>query len=296
MPGYSAITIIYNPNSTGSGKALALALEKQLRKTLKKQAVAVVPTEYKGHAERLAYELAQATSRPLIISSSGDGGYHEIVNGVMRARHAGAQAVTGLLPAGNANDHFRNLHEHDMLEAMQSGLVQTIDLLKLSYTDETGAARSRYAHSYIGLGLTPQAGEELNKHRLNPFIETWIILKVLLSLRPVRLRVKGGLRTYDSLIFSNIPRMSKVLSLSDIADARDGKFEVTAFRRHSKIRLIMRLFAASTTGLHGTRQASEFSFRTLKSSEIQLDGEILTLPPKTDATVSIEPLALRCIV
>jgi diacylglycerol kinase family enzyme len=295
MPGYTAITIIYNPRSTGSGKTLAIRLEKQLRKLLPAQQITIVPTEYIGHAEALAYEAAQATKRPLIISSSGDGGYHEIVNGVMRAQQQGAHPVSGLLPAGNANDHFHNLHHQDVLAAIKASTAQTIDLLKINYT-ERGQQYERYAHSYIGLGLTTQAGQELNRHKLNLWTEAWIITKVLFSLRPVRLRVKGSLRTYDSLIFSNIPRMSKVLSLSDIADAHDGKFEITAFRRRSKARLIARLFRASTRGLHGTRQASEFSFRTLQPTEIQLDGELIQLDPKTTVTVSIEPAALRCIV
>jgi diacylglycerol kinase (ATP) len=295
MPGYSAITIIYNPNSTGSGETLAMGLEKQLRKLSPRPRVAVVPTQYRGHAEALAYEIAHATERPLIISSSGDGGYHEIVNGIMRAQKEGAHVVSGLLPAGNANDHFRNLHDKDMLSAIKAGKTQQIDLLKLSYSSE-GKDHIRYAHSYIGLGLTPEAGQELNRHKLNLWTEIWIVAKVLFRLRPVRLRVKGSLRTYDSLIFSNIPRMSKILSLSDVADARDGKFEITAFRRHSKLRLIARLFAASVNGLHGTRQASEFTFTTTGRTTIQLDGEIKHLPADVTVAVSIEPLTLRCII
>jgi diacylglycerol kinase (ATP) len=198
MPGYSAITIIYNPNSTGSGETLAMGLEKQLRKLSPRPRVAVVPTQYRGHAEALAYEIAHATERPLIISSSGDGGYHEIVNGIMRAQKEGAHVVSGLLPAGNANDHFRNLHDKDMLSAIKAGKTQQIDLLKLSYSSE-GKDHIRYAHSYIGLGLTPEAGQELNRHKLNLWTEIWIVAKVLFRLRPVRLRVKGSLRTYDSV-------------------------------------------------------------------------------------------------
>jgi diacylglycerol kinase family enzyme len=292
---YTAAAIIYNPNSTGSGKDLARQLKTDLASAVPGLAVTLIPTEHPGHGEELAYELATATKHPLIISSSGDGGYHEVVNGLMRAIREGATPVAGLLPAGNANDHFHSLHKGDVAAAIAAGHERSIDLLKLAATVD-GRPFERYAHSYIGLGLTPQAGHELNQTKLNLIKEIGIVLKVLFFLRPVRLIVHNHPRLYDSLIFSNIEKMSKVLSLAEQAAPTDGKFEITAFRRRNKLRLIASLIRASTTGLKGATQATSFQFRTTHSTLTQLDGEIITLDAATDARIALQPSALSCII
>lgn len=295
MAEYTSITIIYNPNSTGSGKTLAQELKVKLLKELPEQAIKLVPTKRAGHAEELAYKYAKASERPLIISASGDGGYNEVINGIMLAIQEGARPVAGLLPAGNANDHFSNLHDGDFTHAVLHGKHHLIDLLKLDATNNNSHVK-RYAHSYIGLGLTPKAGHELNKVQLNRFNEAWIVAKVLYKLRPTRLKVAGRIRSYDSLVFSNVSKMSKVLSLSQTAELNDGKFEVTAFYRRNKMKLLVSLLKATTTGLHGGLQTDEFTFETLKSSMVQLDGEIITLDAHTAVVVGLERTVLECIV
>lgn len=293
MPRYTSITILYNPKSTGSSKTLAKQLRKDLRAALPKQAVHMTPTKKHGHGESLAYKLSKASSHPLIISASGDGGYHEVVNGAMRAQAEGAHPTTGVLPAGNANDHYHAVHDHDVVQAIKAGEAKQIDLLQLQYGD-----RTEYAHSYIGLGMTARSGHMLNVHRArrNQLIDIWLIAKVILFSGPVELYVEGKRRRYDSIIFSNIGKMSKILSLSEVAHPADGKFEVTTARHRSKLWFILHLAKASTMGLHGKRQISEFNFTTTRRTLVQLDGEIITLPSNTTATLTIASKALRCIV
>lgn len=295
MARYSAITIIYNPNSTGSGKRQARRLEKKLHSKLPHMPVHVAATEYAGHAETLAYEAAMGSKHPLIISASGDGGYHEVINGLMQAVRDGAEPVAGLLPAGNANDHHRNLHRGDIAEAIEKQHEQVVDLLKLTAVSE-GRPITRYAHSYIGVGLTPKVSQELNKTNLNRLKEMWIVTKVLVFLQPVRLVIHGEARTYDSLIFSNVAKMAKVMSISKQSRPDDGVFEVTAFRRRNKLRLIASLLKATTTGYTAGEQTSEFSFETMRPILVQLDGEIMAADAETTLTVSIDAKRLRCII
>ena len=295
MPHYTAITIIYNPISTGPGEKLAHQLATDLQKTLPKKIISVMPTEYAGHAEVLAYEAAVASGKPLIISASGDGGYHEVVNGLMKAQLEGAKPVAGLLPAGNANDHFRELHEHEMVDAILSGKEKVIDLLKLTATSKRQPL-IRYAHSYIGLGLTLQGARELNKTQLNTLKEAWIVLKILIHVEPVRLIVRGRQQLYDSLIFSNVSKMSKVLSLSPVAAPDDGKFEVTAFDHRHKLKLLVSLLQATTIGRAEDEQTNRYEFKTTRSTRIQLDGEIKKLKNRTTVTITSEHKVLRCVV
>jgi diacylglycerol kinase (ATP) len=292
---YTAVTIIYNPKSTGPSEANARGLAKQLEGTPVAKLVKVIPTEFAGHAEELAYTLSTASKRPLIISSSGDGGYNEVVNGVLKAQAEGYTPTCGLLPSGNANDHYHNLHQEPVAEQIVKGRQLHIDVLCVAATVD-GQAWQRYAHSYIGIGLTPKVGHELNKVKLNRWRESWIVLKTLQQLRTTRLKVHGKERGYDSLIFSNVGRMSKILSLSSTAELTDGKFEVISFPSHNKMYLIRQLLKAVTVGLHTTRHADHYTFETIHPTQIQLDGEIYKIDGGSAVKVTLEPKSLHCII
>ena len=292
---YTSISVIFNPESTGASEKLAGQFVKKLLVTLPLQKVDLLPTSHKGHAEKLAYTLALGSARPLIISSSGDGGYHEVINGLMKAQVEGAQPVAGLLPAGNANDHYRGLHSIDIVDAIVTQQEQYIDLLQLSTICQEKPLQ-RYAHSYIGLGLTPKAGQQLNRSKLKRLNEVWIVAKVLLNLSSITLKVNGELRHYDSLVFSNVPKMSKILKLSHNSTASDGKFEVTSFRRRNKLRLIVALLKATTHGPVTERHTSSYRFSTVTPTLVQLDGEIITIDANCASHVTIAPAVLRCII
>lgn len=295
MDEYTSITIIYNPKSTGDSKKLASELVAQLRDSGLNNNVSAVATKHRGHAESLAYELATTTRHPLIISASGDGGYNEVVNGVMRATQTGAHPVAGLLPAGNANDHYHAVHNKDVASAIIDQHEQHIDLLHVRATQDQKTVE-RYAHSYVGAGLTPKVGHELNKTKLSRIKETWIVCKTLLTLQPVRLTINGRTHSYDSLLCSNISTMAKVLRLSDNAHVRDGRFEVNAFRRKNRLTLIRKLLTATIKGLPGNHTADRFSFTTVKPTLLQLDGELITCDARTEVNITLAQHALCCIV
>jgi diacylglycerol kinase family enzyme len=270
-------------------------LEEQLSASLPNTIIKRVKTDHAGHAEDIAYRAARATKRPLVISVSGDGGYHEVVNGLMKAQQDGARPVAGLLPGGNANDHYRTLHEGDIVPRIAAGDERHIDLLKITTTVK-GKAFTRYGHSYIGIGLTPKAGNELNKTKLNAIKELWIVARSIMTLSPVRIIVHGQKQAYDSLVFSNIDSMSKVLTLSKHAEVHDGKFEVTGFKKRNKLHLLRLLLRASTLGLRGTTHAKKFVFTTTKPLLVQIDGEIVTVDAGTDVTITSEYQVLRCVI
>lgn len=295
---FTSISIIYNPNSTGPGKQLATQLKRDLKKLQPTQLVRLIKTEYVGHAELLAFELARASSKPLIISASGDGGYHEVVNGLLRAQAESATPIAGLLPAGNANDHYHNLHNADTATAICEQQIQTVDVLRLKCLQK-GRSLQRYAHSYIGLGLTPVVGRELNKTELNRINEIWITLQSLAKLRPTKIISLGKKRSYDSIICSNVSKMSKVLKLtksSEVTLMQDGKFEVTAAPSRSKIQLLRYLIKATTVGLDGGRITDHYKFKTIKPIVMQLDGEICRIDGNSDVDITISRRVLRCII
>src|SRR5690606_12603993 len=108
---------------------------------------------------------------------------------------------------------------------IKDGSTKQIDLLQLSGKSK-GKEWTRYAHSYIGFGITPAVSEELNKTNLTPAKEIRIALKSLTSTKPFQIIRNGKKRDYFSVIVSNVSRMAKFFNLSKDSFINDGKFEV----------------------------------------------------------------------
>ena len=112
---FDRIVVIFNPQSTGDGPRLAEELGMDLARRLPEIPVRLCPTERAGHARDLARDAAQA-GYPLIVSVSGDGGYNEVVDGVMQA--GTDNAVCAVKAAGNANDHRRTTAQRPLIDAI----------------------------------------------------------------------------------------------------------------------------------------------------------------------------------
>ena len=296
MTSSSSISIIFNPNSTGDSKAGATELEKQLKKALPATKIELIPTKYAGHAEELAYSLSMSRKKPLIISASGDGGYNEVVNGVMRAGKKTNTPVCAVLPTGNANDHSRTMHEEPLWQLIQKGIVTKLDILKVTIKQPSKAQVVRYAHSYVGLGLTPVVAAELNRHTLNAFREMALVLKTFFKYRPFKIRRNNKTITLDSLIFTNINQMAKILTLAEKNKPDDGKFEIVTFPHGHKLLLVRTLLKAATIGLKTSKRANNYQFEVIKKMPMQLDGEVTVLPAGTKVRVGVAGKALSTYV
>ena len=292
MTNFSQIAIIYNPKSTGSSRQMAKRLLKLVQDRLPDQPVKLVKTAHAGHAETLAFELANKYDNPLILSSSGDGGYHEVVNGIMRAKSYGRNAIAGLIPAGNANDHFHATQRHKLIDCIVEKSIKSVDLLILEGLAE-GSPVKRFGHSYIGFGITPKVGKKLNKTKLNAINQYLIAVRILFNSKAINLKIDNQTESFDSLIFSNIDRMSRVLTLSRDARIDDGKFEITAIHERSKSELVQIIFKAASIGLDESWQADEFDFQTIGAIDAQIDGEIYRLDKDSSVKIHIDKQSLQ---
>lgn len=281
---YSAISIIYNPKSTGDSAKNAKKLKLQLTKSFSDLDIKLKSTKYAGHAEEIAYNLAMASKSPLIISSSGDGGYNEVVNGVVKAQSEGASPICTVLASGNANDHSRVMQKDSLLKSIKNGKIKKIDLLKISIKNSRSTTE-RFAHSYIGFGLTPIVAIELNKNDLNALKELSIILRTFYKYRPFKIEHKKKILKLDSMVFANIGEMAKILTISKKSKLNDGLFEIVSFEHGNKTELLKKLTKATVDGLEETKQAKSYEFRVLKNMPAQLDGEVIKI--KKDSLVKI---------
>ena len=288
MP-FERITVIFNPQSTGPAPQRAEELKDTLADRLPDVPLHLCPTKRAGHARELAAQAA-ATGRPLIVSVSGDGGYNEVVDGVM---HAGnPNAVCAVLAAGNANDHRRSTGEQPLVDAIVTGDVRHIDLLRLTVGSDSGA-RTRYAHSYIGMGLTPIVAIDLEKGGKGSFKEIVSVVRTFAKFRPFTIDVDpGGLRSLDSLLFANIDEMAKYATLSEDSRPDDGRFEIIALPHTAKWRILAVALKAATRGLGPQPTARHYRFTTVKPTPMQLDGEVIAVEAATSVSVDIAAGAL----
>jgi diacylglycerol kinase (ATP) len=288
MPAFSRAIVIYNPHSTGDSQAIAEKFCQDLRKLRPTAQVELQETTHAGHGEELGYELTKRHKGLLLVSVSGDGGYHELVNGIIKAVNAGATApICAVLPGGNANDHYSSIARRPLLEAIAADGLVKLDLLQVE------AAETRYAHSYAGLGLTPLVGVELNKHKLSALKEAWLSLKTFWKFKPFKIIENGKQATFDSLILANIGVMAKYLTLDANSSPRDGQFEVLRWPHASKIRLIRQLVKSAAGKVESPKSVERFEFTTVSPIPMQLDGELIKLPAKQQVTVTCAPNRLR---
>jgi diacylglycerol kinase (ATP) len=289
---FDRIVIIFNPQSTGDAPRSAEELRGELARRLATVPLELSPTRHAGHARDLARDAA-AGGRPLIVSVSGDGGYNEVVNGVMDAGND--QAVCAVRAAGNANDHRRVTRERPLADAIVAGQVRRIDLLRLTI-GEGPDTEIRYAHSYVGVGLTPVVAVDLEKGGKGSWREILSVVRVFSRFRPFPIRLEDGhRRSIDSLVFANIAEMAKYATLSEDGRPDDGRFEVITQSRTGKLRVLATVVRAATRGLGRQPTASHYAFTTLAPMPLQLDGELLELEADTPVAVDIAPHALATI-
>jgi diacylglycerol kinase family enzyme len=289
---FDRVVLIFNPNSTGRAPELAQELHDELTTRLPEMQVVLTPTEHAGHGRDLARDAA-STGRPLIVSVSGDGGYNEVVDGAMQAGNE--DVVCAVMAAGNANDHRRTTSEHPLADAIVAGQIHRIDLLAMTIGDGPQAP-TRYAHSYIGVGLTPVVAVDLEKGSKGSLREIVSVVRTFSRFRPFAIRLEDGTRrTFDSLLFANIAQMAKHATLSEDGNPEDGRFEVITVKHTAKWRVLGVALKAATRGLGPQPSATHYAFTTLKPTPVQLDGEVLELDAQTKISVDIAPRALATI-
>lgn len=277
---YSRIFIIYNPNSTsGTAESRAKKLQQRLAKSGLSR-IRLVATEYAGHAEEIAYDATCRYKHPLIVSVSGDGGYNEVINGALRAsmEDGKRKPVCAIMAAGNANDHRRSIRRQPLSRAILRGAPEAIDILRL---DANIGQKSivRFAHSYIGFGMTSVAAKRLNSQQLTRWKELKIVVRTLLRFRFFSIRFDDGKQIkLDSLVFANIHRMSKVIRLGKKTDLHNGMFLVATVPHLPLPQRFLRVISIALFGYKETYRKEPYEFTIPYSQIAHFDGEVMTLP------------------
>jgi len=287
---YQRIEIIYNPNSTsGNAKARAQKLHKTLKAAGAKH-LQLTATEYAGHAEKMAYDITCSYEQPLLISVSGDGGYNEVINGAIRAmdERESRRPVCAILAAGNANDHRRTVRRKALAHAILNDKPEAIDILSLSVKHPVNGFK-RYAHSYIGFGLTGTIADQLNRERLNRFREVAIVLRTLLRFDHFTLTSADGKHEdLDSIVFAKLHQMSKIYKMGVATNLHDGLFRVVAIPHRHRFWFFVRVVAITLFGFKNPPLKTEYVFTLDKTQFAHCDGEVVKVPGTSEVRILCE--------
>lgn len=288
---FDRAVVIFNPGRAGMGTRIE-ALQRELATDLPDLPVELLPTQYAGHARALARTEA-GRGVPLILSVSGDGGYNEVVNGVMDVPDS--KAVCTVIPAGNANDHFRSLPARTLSEALTEKTVRHIDLLRVAFRSGS-REQVQYAHSYVGFGLTPLMAIGIEKGGKGKVLELVSVARTLRHLEPFELvRDDGATAKFDSLILANISRMAKYGTVSESHYPDDGRFEVVTLPHAGLTKMALMTLRAVTLGLGHQPSVRSYAFSTRNAVPCQIDGEVVHIQAGTHVRVDSTKGALATI-
>jgi diacylglycerol kinase (ATP) len=231
-----------------------------------------------------------------VVVAGGDGTVGQVATALL-----GSDAVLGILPTGSFNNVARALELPSRLEAamqvIAEGRVDEVDVGAVRHADE----EPRYFYEAAGVGIDAAGfviGEALERRGLRRALRAaWRALRW--RGRPMRLVLDdaGAIRTRALMVtVSNGPYYGLGFTLAADADPRDGRFEVSIFRRMNRLELVLH-FAAVARG----RRAYEPRIGRYAAQRVRIEGLRGAVPAHADGvalgvtpvTFEVMPRALR---
>lgn len=297
--------IIYNPLAgAGSGKKAVQAIASFIAGSGWEHRY--FETQRSGDGIRLARQAAEAGVN-LVIAVGGDGSIHEVANGLMLAKAAGAgHCELAIVNCGTGAGFAQSLDLPQSYEAQIRRAfncpAKPLDIGKLACYDREGALLTRYFVNECQAGLSSaivsnvgwgkkQLGGKL-AFGITAFVELFryqaVPAQVVLDGRVVQMRPLLG------IVVGNGRYCAGGMQLTPGALPNDGLLDVLLIQ---EMNLSARISAFSKvySGKHihspyiGLRKASHIEVRAEKTLWVETDGEIAGLAP---FSISVEPAAL----
>lgn len=188
------VHIILNPASgRGTGRKLRAEVEYEL--ATRGLRFTVEETSARGHAVELA-RAAALRGAPKVVAAGGDGTVHEVVNGLLQARLAGARKIPalGIVPIGTGNDFIKSINggtdRQLAYQVIAHGVIRHFDLGLVSWNEG-----SEYFMNGVGTGIDVEVLRQITRFPRLPGVISYLVglFRALIHFRPlpVRLRIDG---------------------------------------------------------------------------------------------------------
>ncbi|MBK6932721.1 MAG: diacylglycerol kinase family lipid kinase [Saprospirales bacterium] len=265
-------------------------------------------TDARGHAVRLVDDAVLKGHRH-ILGLGGDGTNHEIVNGIMRQRHAAtADIAYALLPIGTGNDWARSYGIPRDPRTRLGRLLELKTVLQdvgnVQY-HTGGQTAGRYFANVAGMAYDAFIAKKLDRHRFVSRLQYLLMVgQYLFEYRPVPACLRFNGQTVEDVFYTiniGICRYSGGgMQLVPHAVPDDGLLALTYARRLPKWEVLAqtRRFYNGTILSHpkiGNSQVRHLLVEHTGDTPtlLEADGEFLG---ETPATFSIADKALRVVL
>ncbi len=251
----------------------------------------LVRTERPGHAIELAQQAA-LDGYDVVVAAGGDGTANEVLNGLMQAKQAGADATMGALCVGRGNDFAFGAGVPPTLEAGCAALAGgRRRLIDVGWVEGGLVPQGRYFGNGVGIGFDAVVGfEALKLKRLSGF-PSYIVaaLKtIFLYYRAPLLRIEYGAFTVTqpSLMVSvmNGRRMGGGFMMAPQSSPDDGLFDLCLAAHVGRVAI----FPLILRFMKGT-QATHKAITTGRAEHVIVRAVEGVLPAHADGeTISVE--------
>jgi diacylglycerol kinase (ATP) len=251
----------------------------------------LVRTERPGHAIELAQQAA-VDDYDVVVAAGGDGTANEVLNGLMQAKQAGADAAMGVLCVGRGNDFAFGANIPPTLEAGCDALAADHRrLIDVGWVEGGLVPQGRYFGNGVGIGFDAVVGfEALKLKRLSGF-PSYIVaaLKTIFLYYHaplLRIAYDDHELTQPSLMVSvmNGRRMGGGFMMAPDSSPDDGLFDLCLAAHVSRARI----FPLILRFMQGT-QATHSAITTGRAEHVTVTAVEGVLPAHADGeTVSVE--------
>ena len=241
-------------------------------------------------AEHLATDAVEQGFR-YIIAVGGDGTVNEVINGVMQhPTHMQNGVVVGVLPRGTGNDFARSIgatssvkHLQKLIESRQ---YKTIDLIKITYTDDRGNTTSRYCNNIADVGVGPYtilSADKLSHWLGSSLAFSFSALKALFQ-KPQAIELSADGHNYKGttkcVCLANGRFFGSGLGIAPLADVTNGTMEVVIIEDVSPL-----LFLRFMQSLRAAKPVNHPKVHYITAKKASIIAEVNTLPLDLDGEV-----------
>lgn len=287
--------IIIVNNMAGKGKGLQLLRSLEKEPMYKRLNCRSFLTEFSGHAEKIASQVAGMQNDKLkgVIVIGGDGTFHEVMNGLTNF----PSVPLGFLPEGSGNDFARGIglkgKNEQVFKKMLSSMRPVSYWLGVYLTGERDNKYKRFFVNSIGWGIDAEIVKSINKERnkkvfkhirLVSLAYVFALFKCLWRFDPfsIKLTMDGKDLEFEKVwmvVISNHPYFGGGMKINPFANPSSNQFGVMILHNVSKWK-ILSLFGLVFIGKHTHLkevkifQAAKVDLFMENQAAFQVDGEI----------------------
>ncbi|HYF96621.1 MAG TPA: diacylglycerol kinase family protein [Patescibacteria group bacterium] len=311
--GFDKFVVFYNPVSTNSRRSRKRIAElKELFPAKKVIVIETSPDGEEANKRLVAREAKKFDDKTVVCIASGDGTVSAVLESLLTSKGIPAKSrKVPVLPlwGGNANDlaHMINglPQKISLRTVFEKGKIVPIYPLSVKLGSGKQVSK-RIAACYISFGASAYAAQqtELPKNKKKKIhaipaarmiTEMFIVVRSLIKAQTFTIQVDQEKHSVYERIFVNGSRIAKIDRLPVRLNEK-AFYEATLSHKHPKALLsLLSALKILRNRTYGEVTEKDIKFVLNEDAWMQIDGEVVKLPTKTNVEVSLSTLPFYVI-